>query len=120
MSYTRFGTESDVFVYRSVKNTWVISVAGERFVPQPGQLLPATPDSSRPPEEYSAALAAQRKALDAGHYEPLPGPMSGRNYQVATPGECASMLRALQKHGYRVPVQTIGILDYEHRSWARA
>ena len=116
MSYARWNTGSDVYVYEHCDGGWRTHVASARHVGQ-------TPFPELPPEWWLLPVdevMAQHKQQQAWYQmattAPIGLPHDGKDYLDETPGECADRLEWLRAEGYQVPQGAIEALRDEQNT----
>ncbi len=115
MSYCRWSCtadQSDVYVYASCEDQWVIHVAKSRAESdQPPIEMPGLDDV----DAYIAAHKQLRAWLEMARAVPIPLPHAGESFYLDNPGDCADQLEKLRGLGYYMPDGVIETLREEQR-----
>jgi hypothetical protein len=110
MSYARFSSESDIYVYADVYDGITCHIASSRPIYDPP--LPPHPanfyDPSKTPEEFTEELKAYGKLLVSAQVEYLKIDLPYAGNVCNMPAdEMAEFLKELKDLGYKVPDGTI-------------
>jgi hypothetical protein len=117
MSYCRFSSEnfrSDVYVYESVADDWVIHVACRKHIMPPIPELPWRQDAGK---FYNLLMdlswKLNRLTLRYMPMRKIGLPADGAYFSLSSPRECADQLCVLRAMGYHVPQYAIDALVEE-------
>ncbi len=109
MSYCRWSTDCDVYVYEGGMSGFMVHVAASRYVfkdPLPDPVL----YTKRNFKEWFAWHERVREMTNVAALETIDLPHDGETFNEPTPAACADRLEQLKALGYRVPQYAIDAL----------